>query len=187
MTIQITNPLSKSQTYGWFVTNPKSAIDHHHCGPRRVNRGGPRLATTPWPLTRSKPTHNHTGDLKPPTAIHGDLNPPMASHNHHQPTAIWIPHQSEAYKSILREREEKLSLWEEERRERDGSTSGFAGGGNGVGFFSFFYCGWWLWVDVGVVGGCGCECGGFFLLWFLFFIFVSGSCGMGGGLLVGGW
>ena len=127
MTIQITNPLSKSQTHGWFVTDPKSATDHHRGGPRRANRGGPRRATAPWPLMQFEPTHSHTRDLKPPTTIHGDLNPPtviwthppMASHNHHRPIAIWIPRQSKAYKPILRERRSircerisRKSMWE---------------------------------------------------------------------------
>ena len=77
---------SKSQTYGWFVTGPKLATDHHHGGPRQANCGGPRRATAPWPFTRSEPTHNHKCDLKPPTAIHGDLNPPTATHDDLNPT-----------------------------------------------------------------------------------------------------
>ena len=39
-----------------------------------------------------------------PTATHAIWTPPTASHDHHRPTAIWIPCQFEAYKSILRER-----------------------------------------------------------------------------------
>ena len=174
---------SKSQTHGWFVTNPKLATDHHRGSPRQANRGGPWRATAPWPLTRSKPTHSHTRYLNPPMAIHGDLNPPTATHSdlnpthsepwppppHENPIAIWSL-------QVDLEREEKLSLWEEERRKRDG----FARGGDGEGcffFFFFFFCyGWWWWVDLVVVGGCG----GFFLLWFFFSFFVSGGCGMGG-------
>ena len=74
------------QTHGWFVTDPKSAINHHRGGPRRANHGGPRWAMAPWPLMWSEPTHNHTCDLKPPTTIHGDLNPPMATHDDLNPT-----------------------------------------------------------------------------------------------------
>ena len=191
MAIQITNPLSKSQTLGWFVTDPKSTTNHHRGGPRRANRGGPRRATALWPLTQFEPTHSHTCDLKPPTTIHGDLNPPtviwthppMASHNHHRPIAIWIPRQSKAYKPILRERR---SFHCERKR-------GESGMGLLVGllvaamvevFFLFlFFFFFLLWLVT--VSGCGC--GGFFLLWFFFSFFVSGGCGMGGGFLVGGW
>ena len=75
---------SKSQTHGWFVTDPKSTTNHHRNDLRRANCGSPWWATAPWPLTRPKPTHSHTRNLKPPTAIHGDLNPPMATHSHPQ-------------------------------------------------------------------------------------------------------
>ena len=194
MTVQITNPLSKSQTHGWFVIDPKLATDHHYGGPRRANRGGPWWATAPWPFTWFEPTHSHTRNLKPPTAIHGDLNPPtaiwtptMASHGHHQPTTIWIPRLSEAYKPILRERRSFHC-----ERKRGESVMGLLVGLLVVAmvevffiFYFFSYCGWWWWVDVVVVGGCGC--GGFFLLWFYFSFFVSGGCGMGGGFLVGAW
>ena len=184
MTIQITNPLSKSQTHGWFVIDPKSATNHHRSGPRRAKYGSPQWATAPWPLTQSKPTHNHPRNLKPPMAIHDDLDPPTATHSdlnptHDEPrppsthgnlnpTPIW------SLQADL-EREEKLSLWEKERREHDGSTSGFAGGGNGGGFFFFFFLFLFflLWlVVVGGCGGCGCGCGGFFLLWFFFLFFL---------------
>ena len=112
--------------------------------------------THPWPSTATHNDLNPTHDEPRPPPTHGNLNP----------TPIW------SLQADL-EREEKLSLWEKERRERDGSTSGFAGGDNGGGFFFLFlFCLFFLlWLVV--VGGCGC--GGFFLLWFFFSFFLSGG------------
>ena len=178
---------SKSQTHGWFVTDPKSTTNHH--------RNGPREQTVA--AHDEQQPHGHSRDLNqptathaiwshprqstviwthpwPPTATHSDLNPthdepqPPLTHGNLNPTPIW------SLQADL-EREEKLSLWEKERRERDGSTSGFAGGDNGGGFFFLFlFCLFFLlWlVVVGGCGGYGCGCGGFFLLWFFFLFFL---------------
>ena len=80
-------------------TNPQSHTQFE------ATHGNPR-----W----SEPTH---GNLNP---NHGEPRPPSA-HDNLNPTSIW------SLQAHL-EREEKLSLREEERRERDGSASGFAGG-----------------------------------------------------------
>ena len=74
------------------ITNPWLICD---C-PQISHRPSPQ-----WPKA-SKPWRPTAGNG--PTATHVIWTPPTASHDHHRPTAIWIPCQFEAYKSILRER-----------------------------------------------------------------------------------
>ena len=123
------------QTHGWQsmtiqITNPWLICDwpqiNHQPSPRWPKESKPWRPTTsngpmatyaiwtnPQPHTRSKATHGNPQWSKP---THNDLNPthgeprPPPAHSNLNPTPIW------SLQADL-ERKEKLSLWEEERRE----------------------------------------------------------------------
>ena len=114
--------------------------------------------TNPQPHMRFEVTHGNPRWSEP---THGNLNP-----NHHQPTTIWIPRLSEAYKPILRERRSFHC-----ERKRGESVMGLLVGLLVVAMVEvFFFFLLWL-VVVSGCGGCGWMWMWRFLSAMIFFFF----------------